>query len=431
MARPSAMRSGQKATSTALPSRSMRRSTIAGDAGEHRAAQDQELAVVQVVGDALERADHGLGIGVEVLVDRRAEDHDHVLGRSRIVAGSADTESVPVGQDPAEHLGRTRLPVRHLARAHAGRRRPGRRRRDATLRPDSARAIPRGSPTCPQPPMTVTSTGQLVFGIAPMVSDRGHVPEMVRHLLSILTRVQTSGVPRVSVTGPRRSFLALSATPFDRAAGRRTTLAPESRRSKEERCRPARTRACRCRPVPGPPGRGAGTDLRLRVRSPAASVPVRTSSSDEASDGAPPRRRSGRTAADRRTAPALSTVSTSPTGPRRRIRPVPGCAWWSPPSTKAASIARVIARLAVAVPDAHVVVVNDGSDDDTAARALGAGATVVTLPVNLGIGGAVQAGYRYALRHGFDVAVQVDGDDQHDPFEIERLIAPIRTVGPR
>ncbi len=108
-----------------------------------------------------------------------------------------------------------------------------------------------------------------------------------------------------------------------------------------------------------------------------------------------------------------------------------------PAFNEAASIARVISRLAVAVPDAHVVVVNDGSEDDTAARALGAGATVMTLPVNLGIGGAVQAGYRYALRHGFDVAVQVDGDDQHDPFEIERLIAPIRdgraemTVGSR
>jgi glycosyltransferase involved in cell wall biosynthesis len=108
-----------------------------------------------------------------------------------------------------------------------------------------------------------------------------------------------------------------------------------------------------------------------------------------------------------------------------------------PAFNEAESIARVIGRLRVAVPGAHLVVVNDGSEDDTARRALQSGATVVTLPVNLGIGGAVQAGYRYALRHGFDVAVQVDGDDQHDPFEIERLLVPIQqgraemTIGSR
>jgi len=108
-----------------------------------------------------------------------------------------------------------------------------------------------------------------------------------------------------------------------------------------------------------------------------------------------------------------------------------------PAFNEARSIARVIERLHLSLPDAHVVVVNDGSEDDTARRALRAGSTVITLPVNLGIGGAVQAGYRYALRHGFDIAIQVDGDDQHDPSEIERLLAPIRegraemTVGSR
>jgi len=108
-----------------------------------------------------------------------------------------------------------------------------------------------------------------------------------------------------------------------------------------------------------------------------------------------------------------------------------------PAFNEARSIARVVERLRLALPDAHVAVVNDGSADDTAARALRAGATVITLPVNLGIGGAVQVGYRYALRNGFDIAIQVDGDDQHDPSEIERLLAPIRegraemTVGSR
>ncbi len=98
-----------------------------------------------------------------------------------------------------------------------------------------------------------------------------------------------------------------------------------------------------------------------------------------------------------------------------------------PAFNEAGSVARVIERANRAIPEAHVVVVNDGSQDDTAARALRAGATVITLPVNLGIGGAVQAGYLYALRRGFDIAIQVDGDDQHDPAEIERLLAPIQS----
>ena len=108
-----------------------------------------------------------------------------------------------------------------------------------------------------------------------------------------------------------------------------------------------------------------------------------------------------------------------------------------PAYDEAGSVARVIQRAHSAIPEALVVVVNDGSRDETAVRALRAGATVITLPVNLGIGGAVQAGYLYALRHGFDIAIQVDGDDQHDPAEIERLLDPIRagraemTVGSR
>ena len=108
-----------------------------------------------------------------------------------------------------------------------------------------------------------------------------------------------------------------------------------------------------------------------------------------------------------------------------------------PAFNEAGSVARVVARVNTAVPEAHVVVVNDGSRDDTGLRAQRAGATVVNLPVNLGIGGAVQAGYRYAMQHGFDIAIQVDGDDQHDPFEIQRLLSPIvegradMTVGSR
>ena len=69
-----------------------------------------------------------------------------------------------------------------------------------------------------------------------------------------------------------------------------------------------------------------------------------------------------------------------------------------------------------------MLVVDDGSSDDTAEQARTAGATVLRLPFNLGIGGAMQSGYIYALEHGYDVAVQVDGDGQHDPRHIRDLL---------
>jgi glycosyltransferase involved in cell wall biosynthesis len=73
----------------------------------------------------------------------------------------------------------------------------------------------------------------------------------------------------------------------------------------------------------------------------------------------------------------------------------------------------------------EVVVVDDGSHDRTAVRARAAGARVVRLPFNLGIGGAVQSGFRYALEHGFELAVRIDGDGQHDPEQLARLLEPI------
>jgi len=73
--------------------------------------------------------------------------------------------------------------------------------------------------------------------------------------------------------------------------------------------------------------------------------------------------------------------------------------------------------------------VNDGSSDETAARAREAGAVVLTLPVNLGIGGAVQTGFRYAQLHDYDVAIQVDGDGQHPPEEIPRLLEVMEREG--
>ena len=85
----------------------------------------------------------------------------------------------------------------------------------------------------------------------------------------------------------------------------------------------------------------------------------------------------------------------------------------------------IAARTAFACLEVDVLVIDDGSCDDTALRAAAAGAMVVRLPFNLGIGGAVQTGYRYASAHGYDVAVQVDGDGQHDPDYLGRLCLPL------
>lgn len=76
-------------------------------------------------------------------------------------------------------------------------------------------------------------------------------------------------------------------------------------------------------------------------------------------------------------------------------------------------------------PDYDVVVVNDCSNDNTAEVCRKYGADVIDLPVNLGIGGAVQAGYKYAFYNNYDVAVQVDGDGQHNPEYINLLIREI------
>jgi glycosyltransferase involved in cell wall biosynthesis len=89
------------------------------------------------------------------------------------------------------------------------------------------------------------------------------------------------------------------------------------------------------------------------------------------------------------------------------------------------SLPGVISDLRRHVPGAAVVVVNDGSVDRTPQIARALGVTVLDLPVNLGIGGAVQAGYLYAAKHDYDVAVQFDGDGQHRAEEIEKLLRPL------
>ncbi|RYV51379.1 glycosyltransferase family 2 protein [Pengzhenrongella frigida] len=89
----------------------------------------------------------------------------------------------------------------------------------------------------------------------------------------------------------------------------------------------------------------------------------------------------------------------------------------------------VIAELRGCVPSADVLVVNDGSSDRTAEVAWAAGARVLDLPINLGVGGAMRAGYMYALRQKYDVAVQLDADGQHDPADIPRLLDAIARDG--
>lgn len=83
----------------------------------------------------------------------------------------------------------------------------------------------------------------------------------------------------------------------------------------------------------------------------------------------------------------------------------------------------VLRELNARCPYADVLVIDDGSSDGTAAAAAQAGAPVVRLPFNLGVGGAMRAGYRYAARNGYEVVVQVDADGQHDASYIARLIA--------
>jgi glycosyltransferase involved in cell wall biosynthesis len=96
-----------------------------------------------------------------------------------------------------------------------------------------------------------------------------------------------------------------------------------------------------------------------------------------------------------------------------------------PALNEAKMIQSVIDEIRAVDPGVEVVVVDDGSRDATARIAEGRGATVLRLPFNVGIGGAVQTGFQYALEHGFDVAVQVDGDGQHDPRELEAILGPL------
>lgn len=96
-----------------------------------------------------------------------------------------------------------------------------------------------------------------------------------------------------------------------------------------------------------------------------------------------------------------------------------------PARNEAGRIGAVIRSVRDVLDDVPILVVNDDSTDATAAEAREAGARVISHPVNLGYGAALETGYQYSLRRGYDVIVQMDADGQHLPEEIPRLIGPV------
>jgi glycosyltransferase involved in cell wall biosynthesis len=99
-----------------------------------------------------------------------------------------------------------------------------------------------------------------------------------------------------------------------------------------------------------------------------------------------------------------------------------------PALNESATLPDVLASLRTDCPDLDLAVIDDGSTDDTAAVARAGGAAVLRLPYNLGIGGALRTGFRYAVEHDYDAAVQVDADGQHDPASIQLLLDRLDTA---
>ncbi len=96
-----------------------------------------------------------------------------------------------------------------------------------------------------------------------------------------------------------------------------------------------------------------------------------------------------------------------------------------PAFNEGGNIGRTVKEILAQPLALDVLVIDDGSKDGTVEEAQAAGAKVVRLPFNLGIGGAVQTGFRYADEQGYDIAIQIDGDGQHDASFVPALIVPI------
>ncbi len=100
-----------------------------------------------------------------------------------------------------------------------------------------------------------------------------------------------------------------------------------------------------------------------------------------------------------------------------------------PAYNEAAAIGHVAGEIRAVLPGVPVLVIDDCSLDSTAAVARAAGAQVMSLPHHLGLGGAVQAGYKLAFELGFEYVIRLDGDGQHDPAYIPKIFEALRTSG--
>jgi glycosyltransferase involved in cell wall biosynthesis len=112
-------------------------------------------------------------------------------------------------------------------------------------------------------------------------------------------------------------------------------------------------------------------------------------------------------------------------GSPHALRARASCVVLIPAFNEAAALPAVLERLRREAPELDVVVIDDGSADDTGAVALEGGAVVLSLPFNLGIGGALRTGFRYAVEMGYERALQFDADGQHLASEIDTLLAPL------
>ena len=132
-------------------------------------------------------------------------------------------------------------------------------------------------------------------------------------------------------------------------------------------------------------------------------------------------------------APAAAGGAPAPVAPAKHpaTAPAPGAPGLErvlvliPAHDEEESLPATLAAVREHVPGAAVVVIDDRSSDRTPEIAAAAGAEVVTLPCNLGYGGAVQTGFKYALARGFEFVLQIDADGQHDPASARALLAPV------